>query len=111
VKVTTDGGCMIHVPTPAAVDIPPKPCRKLAIRVRPQRLRAGHRTRVRVTVRPAVAGTIVRSGRRRARTNAGGVAHVRVCAPTKRGVAISATAPGFLPARAALRARGHARRC
>jgi S-formylglutathione hydrolase FrmB len=38
VTITTDGGCVIHVATPADVEVPPRPCARLALRMRPRSL-------------------------------------------------------------------------
>ena len=43
-----------------------------------KRVKAGRRLRLTITVRPAVKGAVVRVGKRRARTNAKGVARLRV---------------------------------
>jgi endoglycosylceramidase len=55
-------------------------CRPPALRVtvRPRRVRAGRRVRLTITVRPALRGAIVRIASGRARTNARGVARLRV---------------------------------
>ncbi|HEX5908893.1 MAG TPA: alpha/beta hydrolase-fold protein [Thermoleophilaceae bacterium] len=111
VTLTTDGGCVIRTATPGAVDIPARPCARLTVRVRPRRLRTGRMTRVRIAVRPAASGVLVRSGRRRARTSSRGVAYLRVCARTRRGVKVAAGAPNFLDAGVRVRARGRAASC
>jgi endoglycosylceramidase len=50
----------------------------LIVRVAPRRVKAGKRSRITVTVRPAVRNAVVRVGRRRARINAHGRARLRV---------------------------------
>ena len=50
----------------------------LAVNVTPQRVRAGKRVRLTISVRPAVKGAVVRVAGRRARTNATGVARLSV---------------------------------
>ena len=70
VTVTRTGG------TTATCKAPP-----LVVKVRPKRVRAGRRVRLTITVRPAVKGAVVRVGKRRARTNARGVARVRARFP------------------------------
>jgi hypothetical protein len=44
VTVTTDGGCVIHVATPAEIPIPTRPCATLRIRAEPRVLRVGRWT-------------------------------------------------------------------
>jgi S-formylglutathione hydrolase FrmB len=111
VTLKTDGGCVFHVATPAVVDVPRKPCAKLRVKVRPRRLHAGRWRRLRVTVTPGGVGRVVRSGRRRARADAAGVAYLRLCAPTARVVVVTARAPGFSPASAAVGVRGRTHAC
>jgi endoglycosylceramidase len=48
------------------------------VKLKPKHVRARVRVRVTITVRPAVKGALVRAGGRRARTDAKGVARVRV---------------------------------
>jgi hypothetical protein len=48
------------------------------VKVKPKRIKAGKRVRLTITVRPVVKGAVVRVGGRRARTNAKGVARLRV---------------------------------
>ncbi|MDX6616173.1 MAG: diacylglycerol O-acyltransferase / trehalose O-mycolyltransferase [Solirubrobacterales bacterium] len=43
VTLTTDGGCVVHVATPAVIDVPIQPCAQAA--VRPQRMRSERRIR------------------------------------------------------------------
>jgi S-formylglutathione hydrolase FrmB len=111
VTLTTDGGCVVRVSTPAAVDVPSRPCRKLAVSVTPKRVRTGSRTRVEVRVRPAVAGAVVRFGGGSARTDARGVARLAVClrGPGLRRVTV--TSAGYAPSVASVRAVGTARSC
>ena len=111
VTITTDGGCVIHLSTPAQLDVPAKPCARLALRVRPRSLRAGRKTRVRATVSPPVAGAVVRLGSARAVTDERGVARLRVCLHSPGRRRARATVANRLPATAAVRARGRARRC
>jgi S-formylglutathione hydrolase FrmB len=106
VTITTDGGCVIHAATPAAIEIPPRPCAKLALSVKPRRVRAGRPRRVRVTVSPAVAGAVVRIGTVRKATDERGIARMRVCVNSGGRVGIGASAPDRLPAGAVVRARG-----
>jgi len=61
----------------------------LAVRVKPKRIKAGKRVRLTITVRPAVKGAAVRIGGRRARTNAKGVARLRVRFAKPHKVAVS----------------------
>ena len=109
--LTTDGGCVLHVATPGTVDLPGRACTKLGVTVRPRRLHPGRWTPVRVTVTPAAAGTFVRSGRQLDEADATGVAYLRLCASSARGVRLTARAPGFAPMRVAVRAHGRARAC
>ncbi len=111
VTLTTDGGCVVRTRTPGVVDIAQRPCARLAVSVRPRRLRAGRWTTVKVVVKPVVPGAVVRSGRRSAMVDAKGVARLRVCARTARGVKVTARAPNFLSRSARVRARGRARSC
>jgi hypothetical protein len=112
VRITTDGGCVIHVATPAVIDVPALPCATLAVSVTPRQVRAGRRTRIRVTVSPAIAGAVVSAGTARALTDDRGTAQVRVCADRGRQARIRVSAPDHLPASAVVRARGAARtRC
>lgn len=111
VTITTDGGCVIHGATPATVAIPARPCARLAIRVRPRVLRTGHRTRIRVTVTPALPGIVVTRGRRRAVTDARGVATLSICLASRQPQRIRATADNFLAATTVIRARGPIRSC
>jgi hypothetical protein len=61
----------------------------LVVKVRPKRVKAGKRVRLTVTVRPAVKGAAVRVGGRRARTNAKGVARLRMRFAKPHEVAVS----------------------
>ena len=76
--LTSPAGCSLSTPTPAEVHLP-LPCPPIAASVRPQRVRSGRRTTLTVRVRPAFAGAVVRVGNRSARTDARGVARLRVC--------------------------------
>jgi hypothetical protein len=111
VNVTTPGDCAFHLQTPAVIKLPRKPCAKLAVRVRPRHLRTGRRSRLRVTVAPAVAGTVVRVGRHHAGADAAGVADLRLCAGTARPLKVRARTPGFDAAGAVARVRGPNRAC
>jgi S-formylglutathione hydrolase FrmB len=111
VTLTTDGGCVFHVASPAVIDLPERACTKLAVTLSPRRVHAGRWTRVRVTVTPAIVGTVVRSGRQRDAADATGVAYLRLCAPSARGVQLTARAPGFSPTSVAVPAHGRARAC
>lgn len=111
VTLTTEGGCAFHIATPGVIDVPAKACTRLAASATPRRLQAGRWTTVRLAVTPAVAGTVVRSGRRSASADAAGVAYLRLCARTARGVRMTVTVPGFPRARLTMRARGRARAC
>jgi S-formylglutathione hydrolase FrmB len=111
VTITTDGGCVIHVATPADVEVPPRPCARLALRVRPRSLSVGRWTRVRATVSPRVAGAVVTLGSARAVTNRRGVARLRVCLRSPGRRRVRATVANRLPARAVVRGRGRAGSC
>ncbi|MCW3014947.1 MAG: esterase [Solirubrobacterales bacterium] len=111
VTITTPGGCNVHEPTPATVTVPAPPCARLAIRVRPRVLRAGHRAWIRVTVTPAASGIVVAWGRRHAVTDARGVVTLSTCLTSRRPRRIRATADNFLAATATIRARGSIRSC
>ena len=111
VTITTDGGCIVHLSTPAELAVPAQPCSKLGLRVRPRSLPAGRNTRVRATVSPPVAGAVVRLGSARAVTDERGVARLRVCLHSPGRRRARATVANRLPATAAVRARGRARRC
>jgi endoglycosylceramidase len=50
----------------------------LVVKVKPRRVKAGRRVRLTITVRPAVKGAVARAAGRRARTDAKGVARLRV---------------------------------
>ncbi|MEA2172005.1 MAG: diacylglycerol O-acyltransferase / trehalose O-mycolyltransferase [Solirubrobacteraceae bacterium] len=102
VTITTDGGCVIHTATPATIDVPRRACVKLRVRLAPRRAPAGRRTRVRVAVRPAVPGTVVRARGRRVTPDAAGVAYPAVCARDR----ITVRAPGFAPAHRTVRLSG-----
>jgi S-formylglutathione hydrolase FrmB len=104
VRLTTDGGCVIHVATPAVIDVPERPCATLSVAVTPRRVRAGRPTRVRVTVTPAVAGAEVRVGATRALTDGNGTARLRVCVNAGRRARIQVSAPERLPATTFVRA-------
>jgi S-formylglutathione hydrolase FrmB len=109
--LTTDGGCVFHVATPGVIDMPDRACTKLAVAVTAPPLHPGRWTPVRVTVTPAVVGTIVRSGRQRDEADAAGVAYLRLCARSAHGVKLTARAPGFSPMSVAVSAHGRARAC
>jgi S-formylglutathione hydrolase FrmB len=111
VTLTTDGGCVVHLTTPGAIDIPTTACTRLAVSVSPRRLRAGRWTTVRLAVTPAVAGTVLSAGRRSAQADTAGVASLRLCAGTARGVGVTVTAPGFPRTRVTVPGRGRARTC
>ena len=50
----------------------------LVVNVKPRSVKAGRRVRLTISVRPVVKGAVVRAGGRRGRTNANGVARLRV---------------------------------
>jgi endoglycosylceramidase len=61
----------------------------LVVKVKPKRIKAGTRVRLTVTVRPVAKGAVVRVGGRRARTDAKGVARLRVRFAKPRRLAVS----------------------
>jgi S-formylglutathione hydrolase FrmB len=109
--ITTDGGCVIHVATPADVGVPPRPCARLALRVRPRSLSVGRWTRVRATVSPPVAGAVVTLGPAQAVTDDRGVARLRACLRSPGRRRVRAAVANRLPARAVVRGRGRAGSC
>jgi S-formylglutathione hydrolase FrmB len=111
VTITTDGGCVIHVATPADVEVPPRPCATLALRLRPRSLSVGRWTRVRATVSPPAPGTVVTLGSARAVTDDLGVAWLRVCLRSPGPRRVHATVANRLPATAVVRGRGAAGSC
>jgi hypothetical protein len=111
VSLTTVGGCVLHVATPGAVDIPKRPCARLGLRVRPGVIATGRRTRVIARVSPATAGVVVRLGTARKRTDEHGVARLKVCLSTPGGRHARASAADRLPGAALVKVRGRARRC
>ena len=111
VTITTEGGCGMHVETPGAVEIPARPCAKLALQVRPKTVPTGVRTRVKARVSPAIAGVVVRLGRKHKVTNERGVARLRVCLGQPGRRRVRAHSEDRLPAKALVRARGQARSC
>lgn len=119
VTLTTDGGCRFRIATPGAIGLPAAPCAKPAaapavkpvVRVSPRRLATGRWRTVRVAVTPAIDGTVVRAGGRRASTDADGVAYLPLCAGTSRGLRVAVAAPGRPGARVRLRASGRPRPC
>ncbi|WP_354698087.1 hypothetical protein DSM112329_03751 [Paraconexibacter sp. AEG42_29] len=108
VTVTTPSGCVRRVPTPGGFDLPARACTRPVVAVRPRVLAAGRTVRVRVTVTPVRAGTVVRAGRRSARTDAAGIAFLDLCVPGARGAAVRASVPGFPAAGVTVRGRGRA---
>jgi S-formylglutathione hydrolase FrmB len=104
VTITTDGGCVRHVATPAEIAVPARPCARLRLSVRPRTLVVGRWTRVRATVRPALAGAVVTLAGARALTDARGIANLRVCLRTPTRRAVRATAADRLPATTTIRA-------
>ena len=66
----------------------------LVVKVKPRRVKAGRRVRLTITVRPAVKGAVVRVGKRRARTNAKGVARLRVRFARARRVRVAVRSGG-----------------
>jgi len=76
----------------------------LVVKVKPKRVKAGRRVWLTITVRPAVKGAVVRVGTRRARTNAKGVARLRVRFARARRVRV-AVRSGERTGRAFLRVR------
>jgi hypothetical protein len=111
VTITTDGGCVLHVVTPGAVEVPPRPCAKLALRVTPRVLATGARKRVTARVSPATEGVLVRLGKARGVTDAKGVARLRVCPRSSGRLKARATVADRLPGTAVVRVRGRTRRC
>jgi S-formylglutathione hydrolase FrmB len=111
VTITTDGGCVLNVATPAEIGVPPRPCAKLALRVSPRSLPAGRWRRVRATVSPPVAGAVVRLGSARAVTDGRGIARLRVCVRSPGRKKVRATVANRLPAATVIRSRGRARSC
>jgi S-formylglutathione hydrolase FrmB len=111
VTIRTDGGCTFHAATPAIIPVPEQPCARLAVSLRPRRLKAGRSRRVRVRVTPAAPGAVVRWGTREFATNDAGVARLRICARRSRTRRVWAGAPNFLPASATLAVRGRPRGC
>jgi S-formylglutathione hydrolase FrmB len=110
VQITTDGGCVIHVATPAVIDVPEQPCAKLAVSITPRRVRAGRSTRITVKVTPAVAGAVVRLGKLSVATDDHGTARVRFCLDAGRQARIRVSAADHLPASTVVRARAGAPR-
>lgn len=111
VTLTTQDGCVLHFATPGSIDLPTRPCVKLVVSVSPRRVHAGRWTSARVTVTPAVDGTVVRSGAGSARTDAAGVAYLRICSARSRPLRITALAPRFHAAGAAVHVSGASRAC
>jgi S-formylglutathione hydrolase FrmB len=111
VAITTDGGCLVHVATPAEVEVPRRPCARLALAVRPRSLPAGRWTRVRATVSPPVAGAVVTLGSARAVTADRGVARLRACLGSPGRRRMRATVANRLPAATVVRVRGRAGSC
>ncbi len=111
VTLTTDGGCVLHVATPVSIDLPPRPCAKLGLRVRPRRMEAGVPTRVTARVSPATEGVTVRLGRARALTDEQGVATLQVCVSRPGLQRARASLADRLPGTAPIRVHGHAKRC
>lgn len=108
VTLTSPAGCTLGTPTPADVGLP-LPCPPVTASVRPRRVRSGRRTRLTIRLRPALAGARVRVGKRSARTDARGIARVRVClrGPGRRRVIV--TAPERRPVVRRVRVVGRAR--
>ena len=85
VRIQNGAACGFTAKLPFERALPPRICGRLAVRVRPRRLRRGRRVRVRFQVtrrvgslRLPVAGARIRLGRRAARTDRRGRASVRV---------------------------------
>jgi hypothetical protein len=74
------------------------------VKIKPKRVKAGRRVWLTITVGPAVKGAVVRVGTRRARTNAKGVARLRVRFARARRVRV-AVRSGERTGRAFLRVR------
>jgi hypothetical protein len=111
VTITTDGGCVLHVATPAAVDVPAQPCVRLGLRVGPRVLATGVWTRVTAHVSPATEGVAVRLGTARKVTDEHGVARLRVCLSTPGRRQVRASVADRLPGTALVGVRGRARNC
>jgi S-formylglutathione hydrolase FrmB len=111
VTITTGGGCALRVATPGVVDVPSRPCLGLGLQLRPRVLTAGASTRVTARVSPAREGVVVRLGSVRRRTDAQGVARLRVCLRTPGRRQARASVADRLPATAPVRVRGRARGC
>ena len=93
VTVRTPGGCVLAGDLPAELAIPPGPCKRVRVTVRPRVVVAGRRVTLKVrTSRPArvrVAGRVRRTGRDRrvrvkARFGRAGTRVVRATAPLRR---------------------------
>jgi endoglycosylceramidase len=78
---------------------------RLRVSLRPKRVRAGHRVRVRVRVRPAANARILIRGRTQS-TGPKGRTVIRRTFLRRGRVVIAALAPGFRPGRAVLRVTG-----
>jgi hypothetical protein len=111
VTITTAGGCVLHLATPATFDLPAQPCLRLGLRVRPRVLATGVWTRVAARVSPATEGVTVRLGTVRKVTDEQGVARMRVCLSTPGRRQAHASVADRLSGKAPVRVRGQARRC
>ncbi|MEA2124301.1 MAG: hypothetical protein QOI80_1083, partial [Solirubrobacteraceae bacterium] len=97
VALTTPGGCRLHGTLPLDVTLPSRRCARLHVTVRPRRVRAGRRVRLRI--RTGYPGARVRG----TTADDGGLAliTVRYRRPGRR--TITARSPDRLPDRARLR--------
>jgi S-formylglutathione hydrolase FrmB len=97
VTITTPGGCAVQGTVPADLTLPARRCARLHVSVRPRRVRAGRRTRLRV--RTGYPGARVRG----ATADDAGLAllTVRYARPGRR--TITARSPDRLPGRARVR--------
>ncbi len=108
VTLTSPAGCSAGTRTPGEVRLP-IPCPPMATSVRPARVRSGRRTRLTIRVRPPFAGALVRVGGRSARTDAAGIARVRVCLRGPKRQRLRVTAADRRPVVRYVRVAGRAR--
>ncbi len=114
VTISLGHGCEFRFATPGALGLPARcgsdQTRRLRLRVRPNKIRTGKRTVIRIRVRPVVPKTVVRVGGERVRVHRG-KARTKVCRRSRGRIRITVKAPGYLKAKARVKVRGRPAPC